>query len=406
MNSFEHITIEGYRRLFSVQVDMRPLTVMIGANGVGKTALLEIFSLLAASANGHLQAKISELGGLSEIITRDKADSMAISLRMSLSDSAPLDYYLQLALKGQFYEISLETLTQQRDSNASEPFKYMDSRDLHLNYYNLSSTPQPEPTPHNSMSKLEALRRVALRRSREVAQTYPYETFLSQIPKIDPEPENLRNRLASCTFYRAWELNVAPRSLVRLPQPMRPATLPGANGEDLVSCLYYLRETDPDRFEIIEDTLSAAFPDFERLGFPPVAAGTLAMTWKDKNFSKPLYMHQLSEGTLRFLWLVTLLESRDLTAVTLIDEPEVSLHPELLQLLAHVMREASKRTQLIVATHSDRLIRFLEPKEVLVCDSEDGLTNMTWADSMDLEKWLEEYSLDQVWAMNLMGGRP
>ena len=116
-------------------------------------------------------------------------------------------------------------------------------------------------------------------------------------------------------------------------------------------------------------------------------------------------MHQLSEGTLRFLWLVTLLQSRDLTAVTLIDEPEVSLHPELLKLLADLMREASQRTQLIVATHSDRLIRFLEPNEVLVCDAEDGLATMTWADSLNLEKWLEDYSLDELWAMNVIGGR-
>ncbi len=179
-----------------------------------------------------------------------------------------------------------------------------------------------------------------------------------------------------------------------------------SDGEDLVSCLYYLRETDPERFEIVEDTLAAAFPDFERLGFPPVAAGTLAMTWKDRNFREPLYMDQLSEGTLRFLWLVTLLQSRDLSAVTLIDEPEVSLHPELLRLLAHVMREAAQRTQLIVATHSDRLIRFLEPKEVLIFNSEDGLTTVSWGDSIDLAHWLEDYSLDQLWAMNIIGGRP
>jgi predicted ATPase len=92
--------------------------------------------------------------------------------------------------------------------------------------------------------------------------------------------------------------------------------------------------------------------------------------------------------------------------MTLIDEPEVSLHPELLRLLADLMREASKRTQLIVATHSDRLIRFLEPKEVLICDIEDGLMTATWADTLNLEKWLADYSLDEIWAMNLIGGRP
>ncbi len=382
MSWFQHIGIEGYRRLYRVQVEMRPLTVMIGANGVGKTSLLEIFLLLAASARMQLESKISELSGLSEIMTRDTADSIAFSLSMSVSNGEPLNYYLKLVPKGQFYEIAVETLTQQRDLNASQPFKHIDSRGLDVKY----STPQ----------QYELIR--------PNWEHNPYETSLSQVPKMYQEPENLRKQLASCTFYGA--LNVAPKSPVRLPQSMRPATLPGANGEDLVSCLYYLRETDPERFEIVEDTLKAAFPDFERLGFPPVAAGTLAMTWKDKNFSRPLYMHQLSEGTLRFLWLVTLLQSPDLTRVTLIDEPEVSLHPELLQLLADLMREASKHTQLIVATHSDRLIRFLQPKEVLVCDAEDGLTTMNWADSLDLEKWLEDYSLDRVWAMNLMGGRP
>ncbi|MEW6491507.1 MAG: AAA family ATPase [Cyanobacteriota bacterium] len=384
MNSFEHITIEGYRRLFSVQVEMRPLTVMIGANGVGKTSFLEIFSLLAASAKGQLQSKISELGGLSDMVTRGKVDRMSIALSMPVPNEEPLKYNLTIAFKGLFYEISLETLTQQRDKDAPQPFKYIDSSGLNVKYSIPNERGLIRPNwEHN-----------------------PLETSLSQVPKMYQEPENLRKKLASSTFYKAWELNVAPISPIRLPQALRPATLPGANGEDLVSCLYYLRETDPDRFELIEDTLAAAFPDFERLSFPPVAAGTLAMTWKDKNFSQPLYMHQLSEGTLRFLWLVTLLQSRDLTAVTLIDEPEVSLHPELLQLLAHVMREASQRTQLIVATHSDRLIRFLKPKEVLVCDAEDGLTTMIWADSLDLEKWLEDYSLDQVWAMNVMGGRP
>jgi len=219
------------------------------------------------------------------------------------------------------------------------------------------------------------------------------------------EPEEFRSRLASSTFYHA--LNVEPRSPVRLPQPLRPAKLPGKDGEDLISCLFDLRETERNRFEAIEDALRVAFPAFVRLDFPPVAAGTLSMTWKDRDFEHPHYMHQLSEGTLRFLWLTTLLQSPGLTAVTLLDEPEVSLHPELLSLLAELMREASARTQLIVATHSDRLIRFLKPNEVVVCDlAEDGTAQATWADTLDLQKWLSEYTLDEVWSMGRLGGRP
>jgi predicted ATPase len=89
----------------------------------------------------------------------------------------------------------------------------------------------------------------------------------------------------------------------------------------------------------------------------------------------------------------------------MIDEPEVSMHPELLSLLADLMREASTRTQLIIATHSDRFVRFLKPEEVVVMDIDDnGRAAAAWADTLDLEKWLDEYSLDEVWRMGQLKG--
>ena len=210
--------------------------------------------------------------------------------------------------------------------------------------------------------------------------------------------------MSSATQYHV--LDVGKRSPVKLPQQLRPAALPGENGEDLAPFLYNLRESDGDRYEVIEDSLKAAFPGFEALSFPIVAAGMISMTWKDKAFRNPFFSHQLSEGTLRFLWLASLLKSRNLPAITMIDEPEVSMHPELLAILADLMREASDRSQVVVATHSDRLIGFLDPKEVAVMDlGEDGSASITWADSLDLEHWLHEYSLDQVWQMGEMGGR-
>ncbi len=130
------------------------------------------------------------------------------------------------------------------------------------------------------------------------------------------------------------------------------------------------------------------------------------MTWRENSFSKPMYMHQLSEGTLRFLWLSALLQSPGLTALTLLDEPEVSLHPELLNLLAGLLREAAREKQIVVATHSDRLVRFLSPSEVAVMDlADDGTSSLTWADQMNLGQWLEDYSLDELWANGRLGGR-
>lgn len=382
MNKLENISVKGFRRLHNIDLEMRNLTVMIGANGSGKTSFLDVFSILAASASGNLHQQLQLKGGLNEILTRGKARELEISLAMNVPDREPLKYRLALSPKGLSYEIREETLTQQSDIYAPEPFKYIQSDGLDIKYFSQEDSRILRPTwEHN-----------------------PLETSLSQVPKMYREPENLRKSLASCTYYGA--LDVSEKSPIRLPQAMRPAKLPGAKGEDLVSCLYDLRESDRDRFEFLENILSAAFPDFERLNFPPVAAGTISMTWTDRNFSQPIYLHELSEGTLRFLWLATLIQSQNLTTITLIDEPEVSLHPDLLRHLVYLMREAAKHTQLIVATHSDRLIGFLEPHEVLICDLEEGEAKMNWADTLNLSKWLEDYSLDQVWAMNIMGGRP
>jgi predicted ATPase len=361
MTTLSHLRIRGYRRLLDVDLAMKPFSVLIGTNGSGKTSFLEVLSLLAASCNAQLSARISDLGGIGDILTRDRSTAVEIDLSSPVEGQAPLDYNLRIEPRGQGYWIQKETLTQDRGLPA--PFCYIDSTGGNIRYFDLGTDRLTPPS----------------------WTLNPIETALAQVPKGSHEPEGLRRTIAATTFYAS--LNVAPRSPVRLPQQMRPATLPGPQGEDLVSCLYSLRENDPDRFEVLEDTLSSAFPDFERLAFPPASAGMLSMTWKDKNYSRPMYMHQLSEGMLRFLWLATLLGSRDLPPIILLDEPEVSLHPELQSLLVQLMREASARSQIVVATHSDRLVRFLEPEELLVVETEGGAARLTWADTMQLEDW-------------------
>ena len=380
---FDHFKISGFRRLKNIDIKLRPLCVLVGANGVGKTSLLDAMTLLAASADGKLCDYLTEMSGLTSLMTYDHNKSLDISLSMQVEGFKPLIYDLSITPNGLAYAISHERLSQQQDPNAPKPFMHINSTNKDIKYYELNAK---KPTRSNW-------------------EHNPLESSLSQVPKMYQEPEVFRRALASSTLYHA--LNVAPRSPVRLPQNMRPAGLPGKDGEDLVSCLYYLRETDRDRFEAVEDALRAAFPTFERLDFPPVAAGTLTMAWKDRNFTRPMYAHQLSEGTLRFLWLVTLLQSPNLPAVTLIDEPEVSLHPEMLRILAGLLREASERTQLIIATHSDRFVRFLQPSELLTIDTtDDGIATINWADSLDLDKWLVDYSLDELWRMGRIGGRP
>lgn len=383
MNPYSNLHVRGFRRLHDVNLKLKPLNVLIGANGCGKTSLLDVFTLLAASAAGRLGETINDFGGVDSNVTNlniakgGKAPCMSFELTQPVPNDAPMVYQLSVSQRGIGYEISEELLSQQ----TVPPVKYIEARRGHVRF-----------GTHGNVNQLFDL------------DFNLGETALSQVSKLLCEPAEFRKQLASSTHYHV--LDVSPRAPIRLPQQLRDAQLPGHNGESLVSCLFALRENYPERFESVQDTLRAGFPKFERLNFPPVSAGTLAMTWKETTSQHPFYLHQLSEGTLRFLWLVTLLQSPGLSAITLLDEPEVSLHPELLSLLADLMREASQRTQLIVATHADRLVRFLKPEEIITMNlNEAGDAELIWADELDLEPWLEEYMLDDVWRLGRMGGR-
>ncbi len=139
-----------------------------------------------------------------------------------------------------------------------------------------------------------------------------------------------------------------------------------------------------------------------------VGGGQITLAWYEKNLTLPLYPNQLSEGTLRFLWLTTILLSPEPPPLILIDEPEVSLHPELLKILAALLQDASVRAQILAATHSSDLIRWLQPDEVVVIDKVDGKATFTWANdpTLNLSEWLKEYTLSELWLMGNLGGRP
>lgn len=387
----EHLTVKGFRRLESIdRLELRPLTVVLGPNGSGKTSLLDAVRFLACSAAGTTKDTLNEFGGLSSVLTRGRASSLQLGVSTPAqpdlhgAEREPLDYSLRIDLQGQGYVLSEEVLSQQLNPDEPGPFKHIEVHTPRVHYREPDTPGFVEPSWDYDA----------------------FETALSQAPKMYRQCETFRRQLASLATYSARDLQLGPRSPVRAPQPMRPASLPGNAGEDLVSCLYYLRETDRDRFEMVTDALSAAFSSFERLDFPPVAAGTISIAWKDRDFGDAMFAHELSDGTLRFLWLVTLLSSPALTAITLLDEPEVSLHPGMLRVLSDLLREASTRSQLVIATHSESLVRFLRPDEVLALDVEDGQVVARWGDTFDLEPWLKEYTLDQLWRMNRFGANP
>lgn len=384
MSTFSRISVTGFRRLRNVSISLEPLNVMIGANGCGKSTLIDVFPLLSAVSSGSLSTYINEMGGLRSSLTNlSEVDSSytntaTFEIEAIGLDRQPLSYHIELAAQATGFSIKRETLI-----NEATRVSFIESQHGNTRYLNSEYKLVEPEWPTMSWD----------------------DTALAEAPKVHKNVELFRNQLKNQKHYHT--LDVSSSAPVRLPQQLRAATSPGANGEYLAASLYLMRESSPDKFERLQNTMRAGFPNFERLGFPPVAAGTLAVTWKEKTSNEPFYMHQLSEGTLRFLWLVTLLYTAEQDTITLIDEPEVSLHPELLSIIAELLREVSNTSQLIVATHSDRLVRFLKPEEVLAMDVlEDGSVSIARADTFDLNQWLDEFSLDEIWRMGRMGARP
>lgn len=115
MYKINRIRIAGFRRLQELDLPVRPFMVLIGANGVGKTSLLDVFSLLSASASGNLNGTLSQFGGIANILTRGKSEELSFLVDMDVPGFKPLEYELHLSPKGAGYSISREILSQPRD---------------------------------------------------------------------------------------------------------------------------------------------------------------------------------------------------------------------------------------------------------------------------------------------------
>src|SRR5450432_1459551 len=131
---FGELSIQGFRRLRDVRLSLRPLSVMIGANGTGKTSVLDVFSLLASSAQGRLSSSLSDLSGLANVLTYDQAEELELEITMEVPGYEPLEYSLWLRPQGIAHVIREEVLSQKRPPHRT-PFLHINSYERDVKYY-------------------------------------------------------------------------------------------------------------------------------------------------------------------------------------------------------------------------------------------------------------------------------
>ena len=179
--------------------------------------------------------------------------------------------------------------------------------------------------------------------------------------------------------------------------------------ENLAAFLYLLKKRSPDYFSGIEATIRQAAPFFDRFQLEPSRLNPqrIRLEWLEKGSDAYFNAHSLSDGTLRFICLATLLLQPHPPKVILLDEPELGLHPAAIALLAEMLKSAAERAQLLVATQSVTLVNHLEPADLWVCErNREGASEFSRLSERDLSAWLAEYSLGELWEKNIIGGRP
>ncbi|MBF0536839.1 MAG: AAA family ATPase [Nitrospirae bacterium] len=386
----KQLGIKGYRSLKEVTWNPGDLNVIIGPNRAGKSNILSLLMLIKASANGRLEDTIRSEGGFDSIVWDGEHPYIDIQIINVVNKSdkdkdCPDCYQLRLNRLGKVGSYQINELLSKNEwlgkSDTDKPKEYF-RRESNLMYSGLELFGNLD---------LEEL----LLKS---------ETLLSFVKRpLVPNRylSTYRHDLATIGVYN--DINTSNYSQMRQSVITQYQTEIDSDGHNLVAVLHTLYSHDRDFKRAINEGMSAAFDgDFDELIFPPAADNRIQMRVQWKSLKRSCSSADMSDGTLRFLTLLTILESTkrssvntDPPSIVAIDEPELGLHPYLLSIIAEYAVEASRHAQVIFTTHSPQFLdAFEEDVPTVTCvNIENGETILKTLKGETLSRWLEDYSL-------------
>lgn len=363
------ISIDGFKSLAATgPIALGPINLIIGPNGSGKSNFLAAFAFLQAIQDGRLYDYVRTAGGADELLHFGSKTTQEIKLSLSFQDAL---HGYQLTLKADHNDNLFALNESVTGPNSAQP-----------------------PQPHS-----EAL----------AAQGGGKEAGISS-PNLSQGAAWIQARLGGWRLYHVHDTSAS--SPLRKTARVDDSDFLRPDGSNLAAFLYRLKQTEKyaSAYALIRKTVQRVAPFFDDFLLRPdnLAPDFIKLAWKHKGSDKYFGASTFSDGTLRFIALVTLflqpLELRP--SVILVDEPELGLHPSAITLLAALMRQTSAQTQIIASTQSPQLLDHFDPQEVLVANRVHSATTLTRIDPAPLAAWLEDYSLGQLWEKNEIGGRP
>lgn len=364
-NAIGYLTIKGFKSIRDLErLRLHDLNVFIGANGVGKSNFVDYFRMLSEMVGGRLQSWVTREGGADRILS------------YGIKETSRVHSFIRFGLNG--YQFELEPT--------------VDGDFVFVNEELFFDGPYYGP----KWISLGAGHKEASLKKR-------YEAS----PKKS-EADYCYSSIANWKVFHFHDTSdtagVKRWGAVQDNDYLRP------DASNLAAYLYRLSEEHSQVLEQIRRTVRLAIPVFDDFVFKPRELKTqeqqINLQWKQTNSDYVLWPSQLSDGSIRFICLVTALLQPEPPSTIIIDEPELGLHPYAITLLGALLRSASKRMQVIVSTQSVALLNEFEIDDLVVVDREEGDTVCKRLDQAEFARWLEDYSIGELWQKNILGGRP
>jgi predicted ATPase len=382
------LDIKGFRSLKEVSWTPGALNVVIGPNGSGKSNLLRALEMISVSAQGRLGKYVQSWGGMEPLVWDGRTDRIRFSMDLTADASRRAErglssYEFGMARLGttsafRIYRESLGYPAKEETSRSVRTVLALGMQGLRAAVFNESGKPWHVPT--DSLSEEETVLSLA-------SGPFPANR------RIPPFRKQLGEWSVYHDFYVGKDAPIRQAAVARFEKRVAP------DGQNLTQVLHTLYTGDRDFKKEIDLAMRAAFgDDYDELVFPPAADQRVQLRVRWKSLQQEQSAADLSDGTLRFLFLLAVLASPSPAPVIAIDEPETGLHPSMLPIVAEYAVDAAERAQVILTTHSPEFLdAFGKTRPVTtVAKWADGQTSLTVLDGEELDRWLKEYSLGHL----------
>lgn len=363
MSRLSAISIKGYKSIGELdRLQLTNLNILLGANGAGKSNFISVFKFLANAYQQNLQGYVAEQGGPDALLHYGRKKSPEMHLRFEFDLNA--------------YDFTLKPTIDNRLIFKQEQLCFLGG-DTGWGYRSPSAQVIQKGSEEAELNESSHTYARYIKPAIESWRVYHFHdtSETAAVKQLQAANDNLRFK---------------------------------PDAANLVAFLQYLQEHYLNEYKQIISTIRLVAPFFVDFVQRPKES-FVELEWFEKgNPDTPFKAHVLSDGTLRFMCLATLLlQPFELMSDTLlIDEPELGLHPYALTILAALIKRAAERKQLIIATQSVELVNHFNAEDLIVVDRVNNASTFKRLDHEKLQHWLEDYSLGDLWLQNILGGRP